>query len=111
MQLAMLSTEELSRKRSILNEYLYNHLGHHKMYAYRYFFCEFLCFANVTGQFYLLDWFFDGEFFQYGIKVLRYAKHDQSLAYDPMTYVFPRMSKCEKLFQFLLNFYYIERKI
>ena len=62
---------------------------------YRYFFCEFLCFLNVFGQFFLMNWFFDGEFLEYGLKVIRYAKHDQSLTYDPMTFIFPRMTKCE----------------
>lgn len=36
MQLAMLSDEERGRKRNILNDYLYTHLRHHKMYAYKY---------------------------------------------------------------------------
>ena len=35
MQLAMLSDEERGRKRNILNDYLYTHLRHHKMYAYK----------------------------------------------------------------------------
>lgn len=102
MQLTMITIEERDRKRKILNDYLYSHLRCHKMYAYKYFFCEFLCFVNVTGQFYLTDWFFDGEFFQYGIKVLRYAKHDPSLNYDPSIFIFPRMTKCtSSLLQFL----------
>ena len=49
----------------------------------------------MFGQFYLMDWFFEGEFLQYGFKVIRYAKHDHSLTYDPMTYIFPRMTKCK----------------
>ena len=97
MQIAVVSKEEKERKRDILSEYLCNHLGHYKAYAYKYFFCELLCFANVTGQFFLLNWFFDGEFFQYGIKVIKYALHDPSLPYDPMTFVFPRMTKCKCL--------------
>lgn len=36
------------------------------MYVYRYFFCELLCLVNVVGQMYLMDAFFDGEFFTYG---------------------------------------------
>ena len=53
MQIAMLSDEERGRKRKILNDYLYSHLRHHRMYAYKYFFCEFICFLNVTAQFYV----------------------------------------------------------
>ena len=48
----------------------------------------------VSGQMFLLDRFFDGTFFTYGIEVMSFADRDQEDRIDPMIYVFPRMTKC-----------------
>ena len=42
---------------------------------------------------FLLDRFFDGTFFTYGIEVMSFADRDQEDRIDPMIYVFPRYSK------------------
>ena len=42
------------------------------------------------GQMFLLDRFFDGTFFTYGIEVMSFADRDQEDRIDPMIYVFPR---------------------
>ena len=39
----------------------------------------------------LLDRFFDGTFFTYGIEVMSFADRDQEDRIDPMIYVFPRL--------------------
>ena len=36
-------------KKKLLIDYLYANLKQHNFWAYRYFFCEFLAFINVTG--------------------------------------------------------------
>ena len=41
---------------------------------------------------FLLDRFFDGTFFTYGIEVMSFADRDQEDRIDPMIYVFPRYS-------------------
>lgn len=38
--------------------------------------------------------FFDGEFLSYGWQVLNYSETPQEQRYDPMVYVFPRLTKC-----------------
>ena len=48
----------------------------------------------ISGQMFLLDRFFDGTFFTYGIEVMSFADRDQEDRIDPMIYVFPRMTKC-----------------
>ena len=48
----------------------------------------------ISGQMVLLDRFFDGTFFTYGIEVMSFADRDQEDRIDPMIYVFPRMTKC-----------------
>ena len=41
---------------------------------------------------FLLDRFFDGTFFTYGIEVMSFADRDQEDRIDPIIYVFPRYS-------------------
>lgn len=38
--------------------------------------------------------FFDGEFFQFGINVIRFMESDEEDRTDPMIFIFPRMTKC-----------------
>ena len=51
----------------------------------------------ITGQMILLDRFFDGTFFTYGIEVLSFADRDQEDRIDPMIYVFPRYNSVKNL--------------
>lgn len=88
------SVEERTVKKRILIDYLLLHFKQHNMYAMRYFFCEVLCLVNIIGQLYLMNRFTGGEFFTYGIKVLSFANADQEQRFDPMIYVFPRVTKC-----------------
>ena len=94
MQIAIITDEEKGHKKRIIIDYLYNHLGHHRIYALKYFLCEIMCLANVVGQMYFTDWFFQGEFLEYGWEVIKYSQRDQEDRVDPMIYVFPRMTKC-----------------
>ena len=64
------------------------------MYAIRYFLCEFLCLINIITQMYMMDQFFDGEFFSYGLRVMAFSGQNQEDRVDPMVYVFPRVTKC-----------------
>ena len=106
LNLGLISEVEKKLKKKLLIDYLYSNLKHHNFWAYRYFFCEFLALLNITGkiikqfwfmkhltfagQMILLDRFFDGTFFTYGIEVMSFAERDQEDRIDPMIYVFPR---------------------
>lgn len=57
--------------------------------------CEFLALANVVFQMYALNRFFDGEFYKYGLDVIKYAQLDSEIRIDPMIKIFPRMTKCQ----------------
>ena len=46
---------------------------------------------------FLLDRFFDGTFFTYGIEVMSFADRDQEDRIDPMIYVFPRYRDNQKI--------------
>lgn len=38
--------------------------------------------------------FFDGEFFSYGLRVMAFSNQPQEDRFDPMVYIFPRVTKC-----------------
>lgn len=88
------TAEERVAKKKVLLDYLLVHLKQHNMYALRYWFCEALCLVNIIGQLYLMNRFTGGEFFSYGLNVLSFANADQEQRFDPMIYVFPRITKC-----------------
>ena len=48
----------------------------------------------VTGQMFLMDRFFEGAFFTFGLEVIAFAERDREDRLDPMVYIFPRMTKC-----------------
>ncbi|XP_055939399.1 innexin shaking-B-like [Argiope bruennichi] len=99
----LLPEEELKEKFKSVTNYLVNTWKSHDTYAAKYFFCEFLAFINVAGQFFFLDLFFDGQFQNFGFKVIQFFESDQQNASgnftdyvkgDPMIMLFPRVTKC-----------------
>lgn len=64
------------------------------MYAIRYWVCEALCLVNILLQMWLMNSFFDGEFLLYGSRVMNLSETPQEQRFDPMVYVFPRVTKC-----------------
>jgi hypothetical protein len=81
------------QKKNVL-DYFATHLNTHNSYAIRFFICEALNLMNVVGQIYLLDYFLDGEFTSYGLDVIRFAEMDPDERVDPMSRIFPRVTKC-----------------
>lgn len=95
LNIGLRSEEEKNTKKSILVDYLIKHLNQHNNYAFRYWFCEALCFVNVIFQMFLMDWFFNGDFRNYGLNVMmNMGDEDQENRFDHMIYVFPRVTKC-----------------
>ena len=66
----------------------------HKKWAMKFFFCECLCFINVIVQIFLTDHFLGGEFTTYGTEVINFSNMDAEDRVDPMSRIFPRMTKC-----------------
>ena len=119
LDIGIVSEVEKKQKKKLLLDYLYDNLKNHNWWAYRYFFCELLAFSNIigelmdgwmdacgvrtiyvrtcrflSGQMFLMDKFFEGAFFTFGLEVIAFAERDQEDRLDPMIYVFPRMTKC-----------------
>ncbi|CAO1416593.1 unnamed protein product [Diamesa serratosioi] len=94
LNLGICREEEKVAKKQALIDYMLRHLKRHKLYAIRYWFCEFLCLVNIIVQMILMNKFFDGEFYRYGWNVLNYSETPQDQRVDPMVFVFPRVTKC-----------------
>ena len=61
----------------------------------KYVFCEALNLANVVLQLYLMNFFLGGQFFDYGMDVLRVSELPIEERVDPMSKVFPKVSSIE----------------
>lgn len=85
------------KKLDQLATYLKQRMGYrreHKAWARNFFLCECLNFVNVIVQIFLTDRFLGYEFSTFGMEVLRFTGMDQENRIDPMSRVFPRITKC-----------------
>ena len=84
------------KKRQIENivNYFDKFHGTHTSYAVKYFLCELLSFVNVIGQIFFIDKFLGGQFLTYGRDVLKVSELEPDDRVDPMSKIFPKMTKC-----------------
>ncbi|KAE8749739.1 hypothetical protein FOCC_FOCC003479 [Frankliniella occidentalis] len=88
-------TEEVKRDRKkLLVDYFVSHFHQQNSYAFRFFICEALNLVNVVGQMHFMDLFLDGEFSTYGSDVVKFTEMDFEERSDPMSRVFPKVTKC-----------------
>jgi len=91
------SPKERKDKVSQLSDYLVERLRlgrQHRGWAFKFFACECLNFINVVIQIFVTDAFLGGEFSKYGLEALKFSVMDPEERVDPMSRVFPRMTKC-----------------
>nr|BDT62529.1 MAG: innexin [Metapenaeus ensis majanivirus] len=88
------SNQERQKVTLGLIEYLRASHRHHDYYAKKYLFCEFLSILNCILNILLLNKFLNGMFLDYGNKVLAYYQNDNVTTINPMTIVFPKVTKC-----------------
>lgn len=90
-----ISEAEHRRERKLaVIEYLYENLHHHNFYLFRFVFCELLNLMNIIAQILFIDYFLDGEFSTYGIKVFDFIQMKPEIRGDPMAHIFPKVTKC-----------------
>ncbi|KAG5869925.1 Innexin shaking-B, partial [Gonioctena quinquepunctata] len=94
LDVAICTEIEKKQKKKLMLDYLWENLRYHNWWAYKYYFCEILALANVIGQMFLMNRFFDGAFLMFGFEVLSFINADQEDRMDPMIQIFPRMTKC-----------------
>lgn len=85
--------EKCAKKQAMIG-YVLKRLRRHKLYVLRYFACEALCLVNIVIQLWMMNRFFDGEFYSYGWRVMKFSDTPQEQRFDPMVYVFPKVTKC-----------------
>jgi len=66
----------------------------HQTWAAKFYLCEVLNFVNVIFQIIFTDYFLGHSFSDYGIEAAKWASQDSENRVDPMSKVFPRMTKC-----------------
>ena len=79
----------------MVTKYHFRILGSHQLYVSKYVFCEALNLANVVLQLYLMNFFLGGQFFDYGMDILRVSELPIEERVDPMSKVFPKVSHIE----------------
>jgi hypothetical protein len=65
-----------------------------RLWAAKFYFCEFLNFVNICAQIKLTDFFLGNAFLDYGIAAATWSRSKAEERSDPMITVFPRMTKC-----------------
>jgi innexin len=95
MNCPVINEECKSDRKKLLVEYFANNLHTQNYYAYRFFFCELCNFINVVLQIWLMDSFLGGEFTTYGPRVIAMSELEPEQRNDPMSTVFPKVTKCE----------------
>jgi len=86
--------EEREQKIQALAAFVVNSKGNHSMWLLYFIFCEFLCFVNVFGNIFFTDTFLGNEFTTLGTKVMEYTESDPEVRSDPLSQIFPRVTKC-----------------
>lgn len=85
---------EVWKKAGVVAKYISTHLGLHACYFYAYVLCECLNFINVIAQILITDHFLGNMFTTFGTDVIKYDEMNPEIRNDPMSRVFPRMTKC-----------------
>ena len=71
------------------------HPHEHQVWSANFLFCEFLNLLNVISQIVLTNKFLGGTFYTYGLEVLTWSSRDPEDRVDPMSRLFPRLTKCD----------------
>merc|ERR1719410_213840 len=77
-----------------LASYLVETLGVHDGWSVRTFLAHCLYLVNVIGQIFFTDCFLGYEFSKYGIHAASFVEMEEEGRTDPMSRVFPRVTKC-----------------
>lgn len=94
MTSVLMPNEVIEDNKNKLVEYLFANWNQHRIYSYTFFACEVLNFINIIGQIFLLDVFLGGEFTTYGASVIAESEIDPEERTDPMSRIFPKVTKC-----------------
>ena len=63
-------------------------------YALKFFLLEIVNMFNVLAQIFVIDKFLGGKFLNYGVEMFGSMENFNNHDYDPMAFVFPKVTKC-----------------
>merc|ERR1711902_387611 len=78
----------------VLADYVISTRGIHRDWALQCVGAQFLYLVNVIGQIFFVDCFLGWEFTKYGMAAASFTELDEEERVDPMSKVFPRVTKC-----------------
>jgi len=90
----LIDREDRRKKQVIFANYFVDNLNSHNIWAVKILLCKLLSLANILFNMYFIDVFLDGQFSTYGLRVTSLLDEDPLTRVDPMSHVFPRMTKC-----------------
>lgn len=90
----ILTAKYKNERREIFIDYFKKNLCHHNLYACSFLICESLNLVNVCLQMFFINYFLNNEFSTYGIDVIKFLGLDTEMRSDPMSRVFPKVTKC-----------------
>jgi len=90
----ILRTDDREGAQDELAKYIVETKGSHVSWAYSVMLAQFLYLVNVVGQIFFTDCFLGWEFTKYGVRALSFIEADPRSRIDPMSRVFPRVTKC-----------------
>jgi len=90
----VLEKDDRKSRETILARYLKDSLYTHNGWAVRLFLVRFVYLANIIFNLILLELFLDWEFSKYGWQVIDLMEDDPVWRQDPMSRIFPKVTKC-----------------
>jgi hypothetical protein len=95
LHLFVLNKEKRKSAECDLADYFVQTMGIHNFWTIRVMLAHCLYLVNVVGQMFFTDCFLGREFSRYGLTtILRHLDQEPSDRVDPMSQVFPRVTKC-----------------
>ncbi|CAG0899696.1 unnamed protein product [Cyprideis torosa] len=90
----LLKHSDRQKQEKVLSTHVVNHLHDNNGWAWRFVFCEVLNFINVIWNIRFTDIFLGNQFSKYGAKTLQHMREEYDRRDDPLTTVFPKVTKC-----------------
>ncbi|CAG0891795.1 unnamed protein product [Cyprideis torosa] len=89
-----LKADEAKSKVNTLAQYMLNNLGRHQMFVILFGFCELLNLIHILMEIKITDAFLGHEFSDFGIETIKFTQEDYENRTDPLSRVFPLVTKC-----------------
>ncbi|XP_040564733.1 innexin inx2 [Lepeophtheirus salmonis] len=90
----VLDKDDRETRQKLLANYLVESVNTHNLWAWKMLLVDFLNVVNLIFNIYFVDVFLGGEFSAYGTRVIEFLEADPEKRIDPMSVVFPRVTKC-----------------